>query len=157
MILRPQRLADALAANTLSEREKFQYLILWAVAGTLLNSGVGAGDAWTWPRLASLSLLAAVTVAGLVLCFQANARGDNQAFLERFLCLSAVVGLVATALYYVLYYGMGVIAYLAGWIDAEARGWNREVTSLTASLGATVIYYLWLRQLLARAARVRTA
>jgi hypothetical protein len=64
--------------------------------------------------------------------------------------------LVAAVLYYALYYSMGVIAYLAGWIDAEARGWNREATSLTASLVATVIYYLWLRQLLARAAAVRT-
>jgi hypothetical protein len=157
MILRPRRLADALAANALSEREKFQYLILWAVAGTFLGAGLGVGEAWTWSRLAALSLLAAVTVAGLVLCFQANTRGDNQAFLERYLCLSALVGVVAAALYYALYYGMGVIAFLAGWVDAEARGWNREAMSLTASLGATVIYYFWLRQLLTRAATVRTA
>ncbi len=86
MILRPRRLADTLAANALSEREKFQYLILWAVAGTLLSAGVGVGEAWTWSRVASLSLLATVTVAGLVMCFQVNARGDNHAFLERYLC-----------------------------------------------------------------------
>jgi hypothetical protein len=97
-----------------------------------------------------------VTVAGLVVCFRANARGDNRAFLERYLCLSALVGLVAAALYYALYYGMGVIAFMTGRIDAEARGWNREAMSLAASLVVTVIYYAWLRQLLTRAARART-
>ncbi len=65
--------------------------------------------------------------------------------------------MLTAALYYALYYGTGVIAFVAGWIDAEARGWHREPVSLAASLVVTVIYYLWLRQLLARAAGVRTA
>jgi hypothetical protein len=157
MILRPRRLADALAANALSEREKFHYLVLWAVVGTLLGAGVGAGDAWTRPRLASLALLAIITVVGLIICFRANARGDNQAFLERYVCLSALIGLVSSALYYALYYGMGVVALIGGWIDRDARGWNRDAMGLAAWVLASVVYYLWLRQLLTRAARVRTS
>jgi hypothetical protein len=157
MILRPRRLADALAANALSEREKFHYLILWAVAGTLLGTGLGSWDAWTWSRVASLALLAVITVLGLVICFRANARGDDQAFLERYVCLSALVGLVISVLYYALYYGMGIVALVAGWIDVEARGWNRDRMGLAASVLASIIYYLWLRQLLARVARARTA
>jgi hypothetical protein len=128
MILRPRRLADALAANALSEREKFHYLLLWAVAGTLLSAGVGTWGPWTRSRVASLVLLAVVTVFGLIICFRANARGDNRAFLERYV-----------------------------WIDSEAHGWNRDAMSLVAGLIAAAIYYLWLRQLLTRAAGARTA
>jgi len=157
MILRPRRLADALAANALSEREKFHYLLLWAVAGTLLGAGAGTWDAWTRSRVASLALLAIITVVGLIICFRANARGDNQAFLERYVCLSALIGLVISTLYYALYYGMGLLALVGGWIDIEARGWNRDAMGLVAWVLASVIYYLWLRQLLTRAARVRTA
>jgi hypothetical protein len=136
MILRPRRLADALAANALSEREKFHYLLLWAVAGTVLGAGIGSWDAWTWSRVASLALLGVITVLGLVICFRANAHGDNQAFLERYVCLSALVGVVISILYYVLYYGMGIMALLGGWIDVEARGWNRDAMSLAASVPA---------------------
>jgi hypothetical protein len=89
--------------------------------------------------------------------FRANARGDNQAFLDRYVCLSALVGIAMTALYYALYYGMGIAALLGGWIDVDARGWNREAMGLTTSVIASTIYYLWLRQLLVRAARARAA
>jgi len=84
-------------------------------------------------------------------------RGDNQAFAERYVCLSALVGLVISALYYAIYYGMGIVALIGGWIDLEARGWNREAMSLAASVLASVLYYSWLRQLLTRAAGARTA
>jgi hypothetical protein len=157
MILRPRRLADALGANALSEREKFHYLLLWAVAETLLGAGVGPWGPWTRSRVASLVLLAVVTVFGLIICFRANARGDNRAFLERYVCLSALVGVVISILYYALYYGMGIVALVGGWIDSEAHGWNRDAMSLVAGLIAAAIYYLWLRQLLTRAAGARTA
>ena len=94
MILQPGRLADALAANSLSERDKFHYLVLWAVAGTLLGTGFGSWNAWTWSRVAYLAVLGLITVLGLVVCFRANARGDNQSFLDRYVCLSALVGIV---------------------------------------------------------------
>jgi hypothetical protein len=157
MILQPRRLADALAANSLSERDKFHYLVLWAVAGTLLGTGFGSWNAWTWSRAAYLAVLGIITIVGLVVCFRANARGDNQAFLDRYVCLSALVGIAMTVLYYALYYGLGIAALLGGWIDVDARGWNREAMGLTTSVIASTIYYLWLRQLLVRAARPRTA
>ena len=156
MILRPRRLADALAANALSEPEKFQYLVLWAVAGILFGAGVGGWDAWTRSRVASLALLAAVTVVGLRVCFRANTRGDNRAFLERYVCLSALIGLVVSIVYYALYYGMGIMALAGGLIDVDARGWNRDAMGLAASVLASVIYYLWLRQLIMRAAGIRS-
>jgi hypothetical protein len=107
--------------------------------------------------VASLALLAIIMVVGLIICFRANARGDDRAFLERYVCLSALIGLVISVLYYALYYGMGIVALAGGWIDVEARGWNRDAMGLAASVLASIIYYLWLRQLLTRAAGGRTA
>jgi hypothetical protein len=157
MILRPRRLADALATNTLSEAQKFQYLLLWTLSGVLLQQHGGTWEGWTRPRMAFVALSILITVLGLTWCFQTNARGDNRAFLERYVCLSALVGLIASAIYVATYYALGILALAGGWIDLEARGWNRDLMALVASVLALSTYYLWMRQLLHRVARVRTA
>jgi len=156
MILRPSRLADALAADALSEREKFQYLLVWAISGVLLQHH-GGTQAWDWPRLTFLGLSFLITLAGLMACFQANVRGDNRAFLERYLCLSVPVGLVTYGLYFLLYYALGFFALAARWIDREAHGWNRDAMSLLASMLVLTIYYIWMRQLLQQVAGARAA
>lgn len=156
MILRPSRLADALAANALSERQKFQYLLVWAISGVLLQHH-GGSQAWGWPRLSFLGLSLLITLAGLIACFQANVRGDNQGFLERYLCLSVPVGLVTYGLYFLLYYALGIFALAVGWIDREAHDWNRDAMSLLASMLALSTYYIWMRQLLRQVAGARAA
>lgn len=77
-----RRLALALRAGRVSERQKAQYLIAGSViSGLGVSAGLRAlGSAATaLPFLASLL----VTVAGLRACQGANQRGDDTAFVER--------------------------------------------------------------------------
>ena len=92
MILRPRHLADALASGEVSEREKFQYLLVWAAVGIVLPARLGGWTGWSQVRVAFLVASLLTTTVGLLACFRANARGDDRAFLERYLCLSVPVG-----------------------------------------------------------------
>jgi prolipoprotein diacylglyceryltransferase len=157
VILRPRRLADALAADSLSERDKFHYLLIWAVFGIVVGQLVGTSPRWDNLRLLATAPSLLITVAGLVACFQANARGDNRAFLERYLCLSVPVGLVTSAVYYLLYYGMGLVGLRAGWVESDASNWNGTAMALVGSVIALTLFYIWMRALMARAAGLRTA
>jgi hypothetical protein len=157
VILRPRRLAMALAANEVSEREKFQYLLVWAVIGIALPSQLGGWTGWSRGRVAFLLAGLLITIVGLLACFRANARGDNRAFLERYLCLSVPLGLVAYALYYAIYYGLGMIGYLSGWVERDARNWDMYTMSLVSSMTALSVYYLWMRASIRTAAGAQAA
>jgi len=83
VILRPRRLALALAAGEVSEREKFHYLLVSALIGILVPSQLAGWTGWSRFRVAFVAVSLLVTIVGLLACFQANSRGDNRAFLER--------------------------------------------------------------------------
>ena len=115
MILRPRRLAAALATGALSERDKFQYLLAWTLLGGFINQLVGTSSRWDQLRVLAVVPSLLITAVGLVACFQANRPGDNRAFLERYVRLSLLVGLVTYAVYYLLYYGMVLVGFGAGY------------------------------------------
>jgi hypothetical protein len=152
VILRPGRLAAALAASELSERDKFHYLLAWALIGVFINPLVGISHRWDHLRILSVVPSLLITAVGLVACFQANARGDNRAFLERYLCLSLPVSLVTSAAYYLFYYGMGLVGFGAGWVKPDASNWNGTVMALVASVIALSLFFVWMRALMLRAA-----
>lgn len=66
MILRPRRLADALAANTLPEAQKFHYLLLWAVSGVFLEQRGSTWDSWTGSRVAFIGVTTLIISWSLV-------------------------------------------------------------------------------------------
>ncbi len=98
-----------------------------------------------------------ITIGGLVVCFQANAYGDNRAFLERYLCLSVPLGFMTYVLYYAIYYGLGLAGAAAGWVESDARNWDRDLMSLMSSMSALSVFFLWMRASIMRAAGVRAA
>jgi hypothetical protein len=157
VILRPARLAGALAAGEVSEREKFLYLLVWAVVGILVPSRVGGWAGWSSVRVALVVVSLLITIGGLLVCFQANARGDNRAFLERYLCLSVPLGFMTYVLYYAIYYGLGLAGATIGWVESDARNWDRDLMSLISSMSALSLFFLWMRASIVRAARVRAA
>jgi hypothetical protein len=157
VILRPRHLADALASGEVSEREKFQYLLVWAAVGILLPARLGGWTGWSHIRVAFLVASLLITIVGLQACFRANARGDNRAFLERYLCLSVPLGIVTFGLYYGIYYGLGLVGYLVGLVERDARNWDRDAKSLISSVSALALFYLWMRALITRAAGARAA
>jgi hypothetical protein len=157
VILRPGRLAEALAAGSLSEREKFHYLLVWTAVMAVVGPLVGTSLRWDRLRLISIAPGLLINLVGLLACFTANARGDNRAFLERYLCLSVPVGLVVVALQYLLYYGMGLVGLGAGWVAPDARNWDATIMALIASMAALTLFWVWMWRLMARAAGLRTA
>jgi hypothetical protein len=147
----------ALAAGQVTEREKFQYLLVWAVIGIALPAQLGGWTGWSRGRVAFLLVSLLITIVGLVACFRANTHGDNRAFLERYLCLSVPLGLVAYALYYAIYYGIGLIGFMTGWVEPDARNWDVYAVSLVSSTTALTVYYLWMRASIRTAAGARAA
>ena len=147
----------ARAAGEVSEREKFQYLLTWAVIGIALPTHLGGWTAWGRGRVAFLLAGLLITMVGLVACFRANASGDNRAFLERYLCLSVPLGLLTYALYYAIYYGLGLVGFLSGWVDRDARNWDVYTMSIVSSMTALTVYYLWMRASIRTAAGTRAA
>ena len=91
-VWRVNRVASALAADTVSELEKMQYLLsstmlklLIAIAATL-----GASHASNVPRPWRAELggaMAFVTCVGLVMAFAANKGTQGRRFVERYVCL----------------------------------------------------------------------
>jgi hypothetical protein len=152
VVLRPRHLADALASGEVSEREKFQYLLVWAAVGIVLPARLGGWTGWSHVRVAFLVASLLITIVGLLACFRANARGDDRAFLERYLCLSVPVGIVTYGLYYGIYYGLGLVGYLVGLVERAARNWDRDTMGLISSMSALELFYLWMRALITRAA-----
>jgi hypothetical protein len=152
VILRPRRLAVALAAGELSEREKFEYLLVWAVIGILVPSHMGGWTDWSRIRVAFLVISLVITVIGLLTCFGTNARGDNRAFLERYLCLSVPLGVMTYVAYYAIYYAMAVVGLLVGWVDTNAANWDANTMGLISSMSALILYFVWLRASILRAA-----
>jgi hypothetical protein len=67
------------------------------------------------------------------------------------------VGLVTYAIYYLLYYGMGLVGFGVGWVNPDASNWNRTAMSLVASLMALSLFFAWMRALIVLAAGPRTA
>jgi hypothetical protein len=157
VILRPKRLAVALAAGELSERDKFLYLILWAVIGALAEGQRATWNGWSRGRVVFVLVGLAISVVGLFACVQANARGDNRAFLERYLCLSVPIGVVTFAAYYGIYYGLAAFGFAVGWIDPDAKNWNATMMGVISSIGALALFFFWMRTSLMRAAGLRAA
>jgi hypothetical protein len=149
-------LAEALAAGSLSEREKFHYLLVWTVVASVVGQVIGTSLRWDRLRLMSIAPGLLINLVGLLACFKANARGDNRAFLERYVCLSVPVGLVVGALHYLLYYGMGFVGLRAGWVAPDARNWDATIMALIASMATLMLFWVWMWRLIARAAGLRT-
>jgi hypothetical protein len=65
----------------------FNTSLVWALIGLVAPSHVAGWTGWSAVRVTFVAAGILITVFGLVACSQANARGDDRGFLERYLCL----------------------------------------------------------------------
>ena len=152
----PARLAEALRADALSERDKLQLLVASLVFANLFGS-LGILYTWRMPAHLAASLLGfAISLSGLYASFRANQRGDGIRFVERLVCLTFPVGArVLTAFY-------GGYWLLAG-ISSGHWGWPNDLTpgfwaqwALVYVL-ATIFMWRSVRKYVGLAARVAAA
>lgn len=105
---RPQRIANDLKNNLLTEQEKFYFIL----AGIILNGTYG-----TVSFINSFSIYTlieyALMIGGSWWCFQENSRGDNRQFLDRFICLQTAISIRVYLVVYGLYFLLGTIWNLA--------------------------------------------
>ncbi len=108
-------LSEDLRAGRVSQHEKMKYLL----AGTLTFS---VGSYLLVPEEPSTLLAvdalitAVITVGGVLACYRANRRGDNEEFIDRFICLSWPVGIRVVTAIAAVYFIYGTIGYA---IDEE--------------------------------------
>lgn len=152
-------LAAEMSRSVLPQRETMKYLVAWTLFNTIaVQNALWTVEAITWFTITKALLVIAINVAGVLVCYAANRRGDDADFIERFICLSwpiifkiSVVLFVGGAVLLAIkeIFDLCTIPYLESW----GPGATLEVFLLT--IGAEVIYFLWLRSLIARVSAAR--
>ena len=127
-----KRLAGELRANSLSETEKYRYLLAIVVL-QLLNAVarilVAPRTNHDLPRVLAASV---VSLVGLHICHEINKRGDNQRFIERFLCLSVPISIWVYLSYLVSFY--------AGFIVTQTILGRAQANLIWASFSSVGIF-----------------
>lgn len=87
-----------------------------------------------------------ITAWGVVICYKANAKGDNEEFIDRFICTSLPI----TIRYIVILIGVYIVYMTAGYItfgdafDRFTEKWNIVDSIITNS--SLIFIYLWQRR-----------
>lgn len=115
------RAASALREETVSESEKFQYLLVAAALQSLVGKAALIVRGQTVGGVVVVLAILGVTLWGLWQAFATNQRGDGVRFLERYIVLSVPL----TFQFYTLYIVAALTTYLltlGAW--QRASGWS---------------------------------
>lgn len=108
-------LADDLSARRVPEHEKFKYLLAFVFASSLFQEAAQyVPEAVSIVALTGSVLRMVVVILGTAWAYLANKQGDNQFFLERFVCLSLPVLVRAVVIFTALYTGYLFLGALIG-------------------------------------------
>lgn len=147
----PKRVAIALRDDTLTEREKLNFLwVLIAIAG-IFGQASALGALRALPSVYGLIQLVpwGVQIWGVIASYRTNRQGDNQNFIERFTCLTASLAIQAFLVYLVLTLlvnALPTVIYLP-----QVSGLQFILLQLGA-IGTSAYIYLRLKPLIAQAA-----
>jgi FtsH-binding integral membrane protein len=153
---KPRQVAIALRDGTLAERAKLNFLwILIAITGIFgqdsalralrtLSSGYGLILLVPW----------GILVWGVIASYRANRQGDNQNFIERFICLTASLSIRAYLAYAVL---VNLILFLSRLIYASQLSVFQFLATQLVVIGMTLYIYLRLKSLMLIAADPNSA
>jgi hypothetical protein len=110
-LLNPLAFARDLRDDRVPESVKAQYMVLGGIvqyAHYAWRSHYPAEPASSF----GFAMLVAVWIAGVYVCYRANAAGDDRRFIERFICLAVPLtvwtSLAGIAVAAAMYYGLGL-------------------------------------------------
>jgi hypothetical protein len=110
-LLNPLAFARDLRDDRVPERVKAQYMVLGGIvqyAEYAWRSHYAAKPASPF----GFAMLVAVWIAGVYVCYRANAAGDDRRFIERYICLAVPVtvwtSLAGIAVFAAMYFGLGL-------------------------------------------------
>lgn len=158
ILQRPQTIADALRDNTLTERDKLNFLWVILFINSLINQGSYLStffQLFQSPVFGLLNFLPlGITIWGILVCFRANRCGDNHHFLDRFLCLDAALSIRVYPFYFLLNVVSNIVRSLISLPNLSLLFFL--VNSVAAS-GLTLYIYVRLRSLIADVASYQGA
>jgi hypothetical protein len=151
-LLNAKRLSEELRQNTVPEVQKYHYILVSLVLQTSLSAGSVISARPTNGYFLELVVTSVITFIGLRACFKMNERGDNQHFLDRYICLSVPLLIWSYFLYVLLFY--------IGYATSHAL-WGKNISQLFLDSGPAVlvitsimlsVYFVALRHFIGKAA-----
>ena len=152
----PRRVAIALRDGTLTERAKLNFLWVLIAIGALWSDDSILRAIRAIPSGFGLILLVSwgILVWGVIASYRANRRGDNQNFIERFICLIASLSIRAYLVYVVLTI---LVNFLARLIFSSQLNMFQFLATQLVDIGTTLYIYLRLKSLMSIAAGADSA
>jgi uncharacterized membrane protein (DUF485 family) len=143
--------AIALRDGTLTERAKFNFLWVLIAIGALWSDDSILSAIRAIPSGFGLILLVSwgILLWGVNASYRANRRGDNQNFIERFICLTASLSIRAYLVYVVL---IILISFLSRLIFSSQLNLFQFLATQLVAIGITLYIYLRLKSLMMIAA-----
>ncbi len=139
-------LARDLREGKVTQGQKFFYfLIFMAMSSLAMYAGVETDSSYLLMDMLSTVI---VTVAGTYLCYQANARGDNKEFIDRFICIGfpIIVRFIPIVVFVmVVYYGVGMYAGFS-YVDESS------IIDILIATVLEITYFIWVRSYIAKIA-----
>lgn len=139
-IWKVKKLSSDLRNNRVTEKEKFKYILFWALA-TLLSSdpALFIGLEYTITSI----MLVVLTIMGTNYCYFINKTGDNNDFITRYVCLSVPIGIRVVILFFCILVVFGVVEYFLelGLFGHEEAYATTAFQVLLLSLFVTWFYY----------------
>lgn len=144
-------MAIALRDGTLTERAKFNFLWVLIAIGALWSDDSILSAIRAIPSGFGLILLVSwgILLWGVNASYRANRRGDNQNFIERFICLTASLSIRAYLVYVVL---IILISFLSRLIFSSQLNLFQFLATQLVAIGITLYIYLRLKSLMMIAA-----
>ncbi len=134
-----KELAGRFKNNTVSAKEKLQYLLACAILSNIAMSSFISSkihvELESWDIFIDCFNLF-ITIIGILVCYKTNTDGDNKDFIERFVCLSFPV-LIQVALIMLL--ASLILSFM------PAAGMSSESTTIDFFISVPLGLYFYIR------------
>lgn len=146
---RVNKLIEDFRNDSVSEKEKLKYMILFGIAIEIISSPIMWIDTkYSIMDSIDLIVMLATTVCGTYYCYSKNKSGDNKDFITRFMCLGLPVGTRLLVFALPAYIIVGIIENQYG-IGKQINKIGEEVSLTTvnqviAGFFFGTIYYFYL-------------
>ncbi len=139
-----ESLTQELKAGGLPQSERVKYLLATVIVySVVLESSFFFAEPITFLQILQSAFMFVITIAGTLYCYVVNRRGDNQEFIDRFVCVGWVVLVRITALFVVVYFPYVIAGHAIGGEKFERFSESINVVDVTFTLFICALSY-WL-------------
>jgi hypothetical protein len=137
-------LAEELKQNSLNEKDLFKYFFVYLMVSAIIFEVFDYTDAaaTTSLNLVFSSFIVFVTGLATYFCYKVNSAGDNQKFIERYICLGIPLSVKLVFLIILL---MFLLIFLSIFLDIEIYsdpdGLGEVLTTISGMFAITIFYW----------------